>query len=340
MGERVIPASPAKRQERELTDAGQRSRWESARLLLTGLGMGSADVVPGVSGGTIALISGIYEELVRGIRTVTGPVLQHLLRGRIREAVRETPLPFFVPLGIGMLAAIFTLANLLSWLLDNHPLYLWAFFFGLVGASVAVVGRRVKRWTLVGVGLMAVVAAGAFVLMGLTPTTTPDALPLFFVSGAIAICAMILPGISGAFLLIIMGKYQQMLDAVVDRDVLTLGVFVLGALLGIALFSRLLSWLFLRYHDLVLFVLAGLMLGSMRRLWPWKEAEAGGSDLPRWEAAMYEANVWPGPIDETVALAAGLMAVGAGLVLFIDRLQRRSDRAILSRQELREIRLE
>lgn len=237
--------------------------------------MGSADIVPGVSGGTIALLLGVYEPLLSGLRTLTEPAfVQAVMQRRFREALEIVPWRFLAALGSGIFIAALTLARVLSWILVNHPAFLWSFFAGLVIASVFVVGSRVAGWTAPRILQFAVGAAGAFVIVGLVPAQTPHT-PLFlFMSGALAICAMILPGISGAFILVLLGKYQHVLEAVSSGDIITLALVAGGAGVGLVTVARLLSWLFNRYRDATLAFLAGLMLGSLRKLWPWKKGIA------------------------------------------------------------------
>jgi putative membrane protein len=240
------------------------------RLYLTGLSMGTADLIPGVSGGTIAFVSGIYEELLHSINLITGQVLKLWLKGQIREGWSLIPFRFLLPLALGMISAIFGLAHALSWLLETYPLYVWGFFFALVMTSTMIVAKRVRVWNASRATLFALSAIGAFFLVGLSPVETPFTLWAIFLSGFIAICAMILPGISGSFILLLLGKYQQVLKAVTESDFLTLGVLGLGCVLGLALFSRFLSWLFKKYHDISVVILAGFMLGSVRKIWPWQ----------------------------------------------------------------------
>jgi putative membrane protein len=299
---------------------GIRASRETLRLFFTGFAMGTADIVPGVSGGTIAFILGIYDRLVASIKQMTGSTVRDVLRGRFRVALTTAPLPFILPLLIGIGVAAFSLANLLSWLLREHPLYVWAFFFGLVAASITVVTGRVRIWTLQGVAAFAVAAIGAYVLLGIAPVTTPETPLAVFVAGSIAICAMILPGISGSFILIILGKYDQILEAVTQRDVLTLGIFFLGALAGIALFSRLLSWLMAKQHDLMVLVLAGLMLGSLRKVWPWKETLSTRINRHGEEVPLQEANILPVTFDESLVVALLLALAGAAIILYLNRL--------------------
>ncbi|MBP9820442.1 DUF368 domain-containing protein, partial [Candidatus Woesebacteria bacterium] len=243
----------------------------SLRLFFTGFAMGAADIVPGVSGGTMAFILGIYEELIYSIKVMSGEVIALGIRGRIKEAWQKIPFAFLFPLGFGLLAAIGSLSKVIAFLLHDYPSFIWSFFFGLVIASIVVVRKRVVTWDIQDYGIMGVTAIVAYLLVGVIPVETPSNLLITFLSGAIAICAMILPGISGSFLLVILGKYEQILQAVLTYDFLTLGVFAAGAALGLALFSRVLSWLFRHYHDVTVAALIGFMIGSLRKVWPWKE---------------------------------------------------------------------
>jgi len=291
--------------------------------------MGSADVVPGVSGGTMAFILGIYEELVESIRAVgRPPFLKALVGLRWGEALRILNWPFLAAVGAGIVTAILSLAKLLSWLLVHQPVLLWSFFFGLVLASVVVVSTRVARWTpALGVSL-ALGSIGAYVLVGLVPVQTPTAPWFLFLSGAVSICAMILPGISGAFILVLLGKYEFILDAVNQRDVLTISYFLVGIVVGIVSFAQVLGWLFRRHHDLTVALLTGLMLGSLRKVWPWKltiesiEGRHGKliptvqeNVLPAWEAA--------GRFNGEIAAASGLALTGFVIVVVLERWARR-----------------
>lgn len=297
------------------------------------MAMGSADIVPGVSGGTIALLLGVYEPLLGGLRTLTEPTfVQALFQRRFRDAFEILPWRFLIALGAGVFLAALTLARLLSWFLENQPELLWSFFAGLVLASVFVVAGRVAGWSAPRYLQFTVGAVGAFVVVGLVPAQTPND-PLFlFLSGALAICAMILPGISGAFILVLLGKYQHVLDAVSSGDVLTLAIVAVGAGIGLITVARFLSWLFNRYHDATLAFLAGLMLGSLRKLWPWKRGVAwmrdnNGDfvlDAHGNPVALVEANVLPdlsvpGMAEEVIA-AIALAVAGFLIVLAINRL--------------------
>ena len=244
---------------------------QKLRLFLTGFSMGVADLIPGVSGGTIAFLSGIYDELIYSIKKLSGETLRLLLQLKFKAAIASIPFSFLIPLGLGLLSAVFGLSGLLTYLLEHFPIYVWSFFFGLVLVSTFVVLKRVVKWDLSDRIAFILAAVGAYFLVGLVPVETPNTLQAIFLSGMVAICAMILPGISGSFILLLLGKYQQILEAVTQRDFLTLGVFIMGAAVGISLFARVLSWLFRTHHDISIAVLAGFMLGSVRKIWPWKE---------------------------------------------------------------------
>jgi len=289
------------------------------RLFLTGFSMGSADLVPGVSGGTMALIFGIYEELIHSVRVVTGEVVSLALRGQIRQAIRAVPWGFLVPVGVGMMTAIFTLARLISWLLDDHPVFIWAFFFGLVVASVIVVGRRVGVWSVQTLAALAVGAVLTYLLVGAVPVHTPATEIAFFLSGMVAIVAMILPGISGSFLLVLMGKYAQVLDLVTNREFITLGIFALGAVVGLSAFSRVLSYMFRHHHRMMMAVLTGVLIGSLRKVWPWKEVLETTLNRHGEVVPLVEANRLPDAVTLEVFVALTLMAAGVGLILYLSR---------------------
>lgn len=304
----------------------QRTLPQYLGLVARGFAMGSADVVPGVSGGTMAFILGIYEELIQSIRDVAQPdFLRTLLSLRLREAFQRLNWEFLLALFGGILLAIFTLARGLEWLLTNQPELLWSFFFGLVLSSVYVVRLRIKQWR---PSLLAAVipgAIGAFILVGLVPVQTPESWWFLFLSGALAICAMILPGISGAFILVLLGKYQYVLGAVNNRDFLTIGLVGLGAGLGLITFAQILGWLFRRYHDMTVAVLIGLMLGSVRKIWPWKETlssiiDRHGEMIPTVQRNILPALSVDGSFNIQVPLAIGLMIVGFAAVLLLDRI--------------------
>lgn len=291
------------------------------RLFVTGFAMGSADLIPGVSGGTIAFLSGIYEELITSIKIISGETIRLFVKGRFKEAVLSIPFSFLVPLALGLFGAVLTLASVLSYLLETYPIFVWSFFFGLVLASTWIVLRRIKIWDISDRLAFLLSVIVTFFIIGSIPIETPHT-PLFvFLSGMIAICAMILPGISGSFILLLLGKYQQILEAVTSRDVVTLGIFMLGAIIGLTLFSRVLSWLFANHHDISIAILAGIMLGSIRKLWPFKEIVATRVNSHGEVVPFIEKNILPQTFDMTVVFALLLASLGVFLVVYLHNQQ-------------------
>jgi putative membrane protein len=305
----------------------QRSLFDHVILAAKGFCMGASDVVPGVSGGTMAFILGIYEELINAIKSVDFTSLRLLATLNIRGFFERISWRFLAAVGVGILTAIFSLAKILSWLLHNKPVLIWSFFFGLILASIVTVSRQVGNWTssrwLVFLGGV----LGAYVIVGLVPVATPEAAWFLFLSGSIAICAMILPGISGSFILVLLGKYQFVLEAVNQRDFFTLSIVAAGACVGIALFSRLLGWLFKTYHDLTVAVLAGLMLGSLRKVWPWKETLQSITDRHGKIVPVIQENILPSQWTGEVTAALSLAMLGFLVVFFLDRLGRKTARS-------------
>ena len=232
--------------------------------------MGAADIVPGVSGGTMAFILGIYQELLNSIKSADSHLLRLLLKLRFREASNYFPWRFLAAVGAGIFMAILTLAKVLETQLETNPTKVWSFFFGLVLASIFTVARSIKGWKPSLILIAAISCLVSYSILGVTPTTTPETTWFLFLSGAIAINAMILPGISGAYILVLLGKYKYILSAVNSRDILTLAIVLAGAAIGLTTFVRLLSWLLDKYRNITMTLLTGLMIGSLRRLWPWK----------------------------------------------------------------------
>lgn len=290
------------------------------RLVVTGFFMGTADLIPGVSGGTVAFISGIYEELLVSIKKVSGEVIKLALQFKIREAIAAIPFRFLVPLFAGIFTAVLSLANLLGYLLDTYPSFVWSFFFGLVIASTWIVAKRVKTWPLPNILSFIIFLIVGYIVVGAVPVETPSNLPMYFLSGMIAICAMILPGISGSFILLIMGKYTQVLGAVREMNIAVLVSVMLGAIVGLAVFSRFLSWLFAKHHDISVAALSGFMLGSVRKLWPWQEVIATRINSHGDVVPLATQNIVPPQIDAAVLGIIALMAIGIAIVLYIDRL--------------------
>ncbi len=239
-------------------------------LFLKGVGMGSADVVPGVSGGTIAFITGIYDQLLNCIKSIDGSLLPLLLKLRLRDIWIRINGDFLVTLLMGILVSILTFSRLISFLLDNYPIQLWSFFFGLIIISSISIIKDIKKWNLWTALLLIFGTFLAFFITTLVPSSTPDTLFFTFISGSIAICAMILPGISGSFILLILGKYQDIINAIKDFELVTILVFGIGCVVGILLFVRLLSYLINTFRNYTVAMLAGFMIGSLNKIWPWK----------------------------------------------------------------------
>lgn len=293
---------------------------EYLTLTAKGFCMGASDVIPGVSGGTMAFILGIYEELIDAIRSFDLKSIQLLLTLRLRGLLDRISWQFVLAVGIGILTAIFTLARALSWLLQNRPVLIWSFFLGLILASTLSVSRRVEGWCLsTWLGLLGGMV-GTYFLVGLVPVSTPDSPWFLFLSGAVAICAMILPGISGAFILVLLGKYQFVLEAVNNRDFFILAIVAAGAVVGIAAFSRLLGWLLRNYHDLMVAVLTGLMLGSLRKVWPWKETVENFVASHGKVVTIVHANILPTQWNVEVLSALSLIGLGFLTVFSLDRM--------------------
>ncbi|GIV63536.1 MAG: DUF368 domain-containing protein [Chloroflexota bacterium] len=309
--------------ENEIVKSPRRSLWDYLTITMRGFLMGTADAVPGVSGGTVALLVGIYEELIQSIRAVADlRHLQRVFRLQFKALLDELPWKFLLALVLGIFAGAITLAHLLENLLETQPLFVWAFFFGLVAASAVVVARRIRVWGVVNVLLLIAGAVITYLVVGLVPMDTPDTSLAFFLSGMIAICAMILPGISGAFILVLLGKYQDVLAAVTNLDIPRLIVFLLGAVVGISLFSRVLGWLFRRFHDATIALMIGLMLGSLRKLWPWKGESSAPGEMLAPEISDSLINVLPAWSVET--LLVGVVALlGFGLVVGLEGLAAR-----------------
>ncbi len=287
-------------------------------LALKGCAMGMADVVPGVSGGTIAFISGIYEELLDSIRSVNATALKLLLRFRFAEFWRHINGRFLLPVLLGIAVAIFSLARLMTYLLVNHPIAIWSFFFGLIVASALLVARQIGRWDWRTLLAFVVGAVAAWWITVATPAETPNDWWFVMLSGAIAICAMILPGISGAFILLLLGKYQYIMHAVGEFNIPVIVVFVIGAAAGIISFSHLLSWLIKHWHDVTVAVLMGFMVGSLNKVWPWKETVETYLDSHGVAQPLVQTNIAPGTFEQLTGQPSLLMqAILLGIVGFM-----------------------
>lgn len=241
-------------------------------LVFKGIGMGAANVIPGVSGGTIALLTGIFERLINAIKSFNLKAARLLFSGKFREFSKHTDLRFVIAVLTGIAIAIFTLAKLLEYLFEHYPILVWAYFFGLIVASVYFIGKRVEKWNSSVIIFGIVGAAMAISITVLTPARENDAVWYLFLCGIVATCSMILPGLSGSFILILMGNYQLVwIDSINSLDIRVLTPLIIGAGAGLLGFSYILSWVFKNFKDQTLSLLTGFILGSLAILWPWKK---------------------------------------------------------------------
>jgi putative membrane protein len=291
---------------------------------LKGLAMGAADIVPGVSGGSIALIAGIYQELLDSINAFNWNNLLLLKSFRIKEFYLRLNGNFLLSLVLGIMTSIFALSRVITYLMDEHPIPLWSFFSGLILVSAFLILKEIKQWNLVVIVSIAIGTAFAWWVTNLPPTTTPNDYWFTFVAGAIAICAMILPGISGSFVLLILGQYERILQAVLDKDFVTLALFASGCLVGLLSISRVVAYLLRRFHAATIGLLSGFMLGSVNELWPWKLVTSWRTSSSGKKTPFLTENILPGEYLAQVGLqpqlgwAIGAFFFGIGLVLFIE----------------------
>ena len=249
---------------------------------IKGACMGAADVIPGVSGGTIAFIMGIYDEFVGSLASINMEAVKLLCSGKFKAFWKHINGSFLISLVIGIGISVVALAGIMQYLLANKPIQTWAFFFGLIVASSIFIIRGISGWKLREVLFLVFGVVLGVTICTLSPTQTPDGLWFIFISGAIAICAMILPGISGSFILLILGKYQYIMGVISDlvsgvnigQNILIIGVLGIGAVIGILAFSKLLHWLLARWQKETMIVLAGFIIGSLVKVWPWSNPEA------------------------------------------------------------------
>ena len=260
--------------------------------------MGVADVIPGVSGGTIAFITGIYDELIGSIRSINLDLLRKLLKGEFSEFWKSLNGNFLLSVLAGIATSLFSLASLMSWLLESYPVPVWSFFFGLILISAPLIFREIPQWKISTYLSLVAGVILAYIITILTPAETPVNLPFIFFCGALAICAMILPGISGAFILLLIGKYQYMIDSLRTLNIPVILVFVAGCAIGLTAFSHVLNWLLKKYRPVTLAMLAGFMLGSLNKVWPWKEVTEWRLDHEGKEVPAFDRNILPGNYQE------------------------------------------
>lgn len=313
----------------------RRSRFSLAAI---GFAMGVADIIPGVSGGTIAFISGVYEQLLLSIASFDISFIRCLLQGNFKEALGRIQAGFLLPLVMGVGAAILLMSRIIHWLLEHHESQVLGLFMGLIAGSILMIGRKVPDW---GVSKLTSFALGfltAFMLTGIVPVQTPSELWFLFLCGMVAICAMILPGISGAFILLLLGKYHYMTGVLknpfsVEHLVIIL-VFMGGCVVGLTGFARILKYWLSRNYGLTMSLLTGFMAGALRKLWPWKQA-LETKTIGEETLVLETRNILPGAIDPAVMMAIGLFCGGFVLILLVDHMgtsgDARSDRHGIAR---------
>jgi len=292
-------------------------------ISLKGMAMGAADVVPGVSGGTIAFISGIYEELLSSISAINFKTLKLLKSNGFKATWKAVNGNFLLALVIGVFISILSLAKLISWLLDNHPILVWSFFFGLVLASILYIGKQITTWNSIAIAGLLAGAVVAYYITTLQPLISETSSPIFlFLAGSLAICAMILPGISGAFILVLLGAYKPVLDAIHNRDFKLIAIIAFGAIVGLLSFSKVLKWLFNNYRNYTLAVLTGFILGSLNKIWPWKETLTWRTNSHGIQVPFNQQSVSPFSFngDSQLAMAILLSIIGFAVIILLERI--------------------
>jgi putative membrane protein len=291
--------------------------------------MGAADVVPGVSGGTVAFITGIYDELLYSINSVDTTAFRLLIKFRLKEFWKKINGNFLIVLLAGIGTSLLSLAKLMIYLLQHHPIKIWSFFFGLILISAPLVLREIRKWN-GGAVVSFVIGSGiAYAITVLSPTQTPNGIWFVFISGAIAICAMILPGISGAFILLLLGKYAYMISALTQAKIGIIAAFMAGCIVGILSFSRFLSFILKNYHSATVALLAGFMLGSLNKVWPWREVleyitNSEGQQVPVFDRSILPWNYFEiTGKDPQVFQAILMMALGVFIVVLIEKIAER-----------------
>ena len=291
--------------------------------------MGAADAVPGVSGGTIAFMTGIYEELIFSLKQCGVSALRMLFQDGIKATWQHVNGGFLLALFSGIIISILTLSRVVLYLLDNHPILLWSFFFGLILAAVWSLIRHIEKWTMGVLATFLIGAVSAFLITTITPTTIETSPLIIFLSGMIAICAMILPGISGSFILLLLGMYAPMLMAVKELQLVTLCIFASGCATGLLSFSHVLSWMFKYYKTMTLALLGGFMLGSLNKVWPWKQTIESVIDRHGKEISLDQNNILPHTFETLYTQPAYmwyaiiLMLFGMGMVVVLEKISQR-----------------
>ena len=287
-------------------------------LFLKGMGIGVANVIPGVSGGTIALITEIYEELINSLKSFDKKALKLLFSFKIEKLIRHTNFYFLATVFSGSIVSVFTIASLFKYLFANYPILIWAFFFGLIVASVIFVGKRVQNWNVPSTIALIVGTTIAFSLNLITPATENSNLFFVFICGIIGISGMMLPGLSGSYILILLGNYKLlMVTAVTELNIALLSMFFIGSILGLMIFSHLLSWVLKNYKEATLALLTGFILGSLKIIWPWKKVSESVTINGEKKVIAYNL-FFPTEISNNTLLAIMLMVAGFLCVCFLE----------------------
>ncbi|GIJ96381.1 DUF368 domain-containing protein [Capnocytophaga stomatis] len=293
----------------------RRNFFDYILISLKGMAMGAADVVPGVSGGTIAFISGIYEELIDSISKINLGAFKILRKEGFASFWKHINGSFFIALFLGIGISVFSLAKGIKWLLANEPISVWSFFFGLMVACILFLAKSVEKWSLATILVMIVSFLAAYGITTLPPLGSHDGLIFLFFAGALAICAMILPGISGAFILVLLGAYDTVLTAVDEKNIKVLAVVAAGAVFGILSFSKILKWLFEYHRNLTIASLTAFIVGSLNKVWPWKEVISTKVDAHGKVIPLLEKSVLPGSYDGNPQVILAIVMALAGFFL-------------------------
>ncbi len=298
-------------------------------ILLKGIAMGAADVVPGVSGGTIAFISGIYQELIETIDKLDFGIFKTWKKEGFKKAIEKYNLIFMLTLFLGVFISILSLARLISYVLEIQPILVWSFFFGLVIASILYISKQIKAWTIQVIISILIGAVIAFFITIAAPAEAPDVWYFYFLSGCIAIIAMILPGISGSFILVLLGSYAMVLgtltdaqDALVTKNwellktsIFKIILFGIGCIVGLKLFSKILKWMFQNKKEITLAVLTGFMVGSLNKIWPWKEVLSTRLDRHGKEVTLEATSILPTSFDGNPQIIGAIILAISGFAL-------------------------
>lgn len=304
----------------------QRSLIDYILISLKGMAMGAADAVPGVSGGTIAFIAGIYEELINTINQINFSLITTLKKEGLKVAWQQANGHFLVALLLGIGISFVSFMRLAKYLIEFHPILIWSFFFGLVLASVLFVAKQITKWSIINAVLLITGAFIAYYITTLPALASNDNPVFFFFAAAIAICAMILPGISGSFILVLLGAYKTLSDAIHDLDIKKILIFIAGGIVGLLSFSKLLKWLFANYKNATLAILTGFITGSLNKIWPWKKVLTWRMNSKGLQVPLLEESILPQQFmelydkDAQISFAASLMVIGFLSIFILERI--------------------